>query len=325
MTRFGWPARHIRVAAGQDAHVAQLEVLTFSSAGKSAASRSRAGRSVHDRGPVNRTHRSHKERWYDIPDYRGQYQVSNRGRVRGLARIDASGHRRSMKIFRASARRNGRRYLPLCRDGTVRPFCVSVLMAQAYGIPNPRRCRYVMHRNHDNSDFRRGNLAWATLAELRMHDGLRFSCPYYGVTCNQHRGKVLRWTAFFRIEDKRHDLGFFATPEEAAYAYDAAVRHMRLKRPLNGLARPRPYRPERIESLPGEIWRPFPYAERHHVISNKGRVRTLSYVASSGRRILPRLRRIQVDKNGCRTVNIRQKRYGIKTVLARVFGSGFGK
>lgn len=270
-------------------------------------------------------HRSHKEHWYDIPDYRGQYQVSNRGRVRGLARIDASGHRRSQKILRASAPRNGRRYVAPCRDGTVRLFCVSVLMAQAYRIPNPRRCQYVIHRNHDNSDFRRGNLAWATLAELRMHDGLRFSCPYYGVTCNQHRGKVLRWTAFFRVEDKRHDLGFFATPEEAAYAYDVAISRMRLKRPLNGVPRPRAYRPPRIESLPGEVWRPFPGAERRHAISNKGRVRTLPYVASNGCRILPRLRRIQVDKNGCRTVIIRQRRYGIKTLLDRVFGAGFGK
>ena len=211
--------------------------------------------------------------------------------------------------------------MALCQDGTARLFCVSVLMARAHGIPNPRRCTYVVHRNHDNSDFRRGNLAWATLAELRMHDGLRFSCPYYGVTCNQHRGNVLRWTAFFRIEDKRHDLGLFATPEEAAYAYDVEIRRLRLKRPLNGLPRPRAYRPERIESLPGEVWRPFPGAARSHVISNKGRVRTLPYVSPDGRRILPRLRRLQVSKSGYRSLIIRQKRYGIDAVLARVFGA----
>lgn len=259
------------------------------------------------------------DRWYDIPDYRGQYKVSIRGGVRSLTRIDASGHRRSMRVLRGIVSPSGRRYFTLCSNGAMRQFCASVLMAQAYGIPNPRRCNYAVHRNHDNSDFRRGNLAWATLVELRMHDGLRFSCPYYGVTCNQHRGKVLRWVAFFRVAEKRHDLGFFATPEEAAYAYDGEIKRLGLKRPLNGLARPRAYRP-RIESLPGEVWRPFPGARRTHVISNMGRVRTLPYVTSHGQRVLPKLRRIQVDRNGCRTVLIGNRRYGINKVLARVFG-----
>ena len=78
-------------------------------------------------------------------------------------------------------RSNERRYANLFRNGVLRTYCVSVLMAKAYGIPNPRRCEYVVHRNHDNTDFRRANLAWATLAELR-------------------------WEAFFRVEDRRHHL-----------------------------------------------------------------------------------------------------------------------
>lgn len=259
------------------------------------------------------------ERWRDIPGYRSQYQVSDRGRVRGLSRTDASGHRRSMRILRTSPRRNGRRYAVLSKDGLPRVFCVSVLAAEACAVPNPRKCGYVVHRNHDNHDFRRRNLSWATLAELRMHDGLKYSCPYYGVTRNGDRGRVLRWMAFFRVERKRHSLGQFATPEEAAYAYDVAIRRLRLNRPLNGLPRPKAYEPPPIESLRGEVWRPFPGAERTHAISNKGRVRTLPYVASHGPRVLPRLRRVQVSKNGCRSVLIGGRRYGIKTVLARVF------
>lgn len=261
------------------------------------------------------------ERWYDIPGYRGQYQVSTRGRVRGLARVDAGGSRRSARMQRTPGRPNGRRYVTLYRNGVSRTHCVSVLMASAYGIPNPRHCAYVFHRNHDNADFRRGNLAWATLAELRMHDGLRFSCPYYGVTCNQHRGGLLRWNAFFRVEDRRHDLGHFATPEEAAYAYDRAIRRLGLERPLNGIRRPKAYQPEPIASLPGEIWRPFPGAERTHAISSKGRVRSLPHVSRSGTRILQRLRRLQTRTSGSRSLIVHGRRYTIEKVVARVFGS----
>lgn len=259
------------------------------------------------------------ERWYDIPDYRGLYQVSNRGRVRGLARIDESGHQRPRRIRRSAARPSGRRYLNLCKKSIVRNFCVSVLAAQAYGIPNPRRCPYVIHRNHDNSDFRPRNLMWATLAELRMHDGLKYSCPYYGVTCNGRRHGVLRWMAFLRAGKRRFDFGLFATPEEAAYAYDTGVKRLGLNRPLNGLKRPKPYKPN-IQSLRGEIWRPFPGARHTHMISNKGRVRTLAYIAPHGKRVTPKLRRISVSVHGCRTIQIRQRRYAINSALAKAFG-----
>ncbi len=261
------------------------------------------------------------ERWYDLPAYRGQYQVSSRGRVRSLARVDAAGNRRSARMRRIQTRPNGRRYATLVKNGEPRTYCVSVLVAKAYRLPNPRRCGYVFHRNHDNADFRRGNLAWATLAELRMHDGLRFSCPYYGVTCNQHRGKVLRWTAYFRVEDRRREIGRFATPEEAAYAYDRAIRRLGLERPLNGIRRPKAYEPEPVASLPGEIWRPFPGAARTHAISSMGRVRTLPYVSPAGVRILPRLRRLQKNSAGHGTLVVGGRRYTVERVVARVFGS----
>lgn len=264
------------------------------------------------------TRRSNRERWYDIPDYRGLYQVSNRGRVGGLPRFDARGVPRAARVLRCRPRPNGRRYVILCKNGVVCGYCVSVLMARTYGIPNPRRRRYVVHRNHDNSDFRRSNLAWATLAELRLHDGLKYLCPYYGVTCNSRRGGPLRWMAFFRAGKKRFDFGLFATPEEAAYAYDMAVKRMGLKRPLNGLPMPKAWQP-RIESLPGEIWRPFPAAPRTHMISNLGRVRTVAYIAPNGNRVTPKLRKVTVSANGCRTIAIRQQRYAIRTMLAKAF------
>lgn len=259
-----------------------------------------------------------RERWYDIAEYLGVYQISTFGRVRALARIDALGNRRSMRVLRQKLRPNGRVYFNLCKRGVATSHCVSVLLAAAYGIANPRRCSYVIHLNHENRDFRRCNLAWATLAEQRMHDGHKVNCRYYGVTCDSKHTGVLKWVASIRLNYRRQDFGSFASPEEAAYAYDRGVRHLGLDRPLNGVRRPKAFRPV-VRSLPGETWRGFPHSPLTHQISNKGRVRTLSHVTAHGHRVLPRLRKVTIDANGCRSVVIHGRRYGIASATALAF------
>jgi hypothetical protein len=253
--------------------------------------------------PVRMSDRK-RERWLDIAGYRGRYQVSTEGRVRSLPRIDDGGNRRTGRLLKPQASTNERRYVLLCRRGVARLYCVSALLAQAYQIPNPGRHRYVVHRNGDNRDFRARNLDWVTLAGQRMHDGNKANSRYYGVTCDSGATNVLRWLAFLRVARHRHDFGCFATPEEAAYAYDRAVRRLGLDRPLNGLKKPPPYRPK-IESLPGERWRRFPGAARTHLISNRGRVRTLAHRTSRGQRVLPKLRKITVSGNDSRSVTER--------------------
>jgi len=260
------------------------------------------------------------EHWLDIPGYEGRYQISTGGQVRSLARLDGAGHRRTSRILVPAVRSSGRHYYGLCTRGKAKAHCASALMAQAYGIPNPARRGYAIHRNSDTADFRRRNLAWATLAEQRIQDGHKVSSRYLGVS-RTHRGQgVFKWVAVLTLARKRHELGYFATPEEAAYAYDREVRRRRLTRPLNGVARPKTRLP-RITSLPGEVWRPFPGATRTHQLSNKGRVRTLAHHTAQGQRVLPRLRRITVDQNGFRSVAIRGKRYGIATAMAQTFGT----
>lgn len=265
--------------------------------------------------------RSRRERWHDVPGYKGRYQVSTYGNVRALARIDDGGLPRTARQRRCKVLANGRTYVNLCKRGVAQMHCVSVLLARAYGIPNPRGCSYVIHRNHDNRDFSRRNLAWATLAEQRMHDGRKFSCPYYGVTCAKKnlRG-TLRWVAVLRVNGRRQELGYFATPEEAAYAYDREVMRLRLARPLNNLRRPATPKFE-PPSLPGEIWRPFPGAEATYRISNKGRVRTVAHLTSRGRRVLPRLRKIHVSPTGVRSILLEPRRFGIAKALALAFPS----
>lgn len=259
------------------------------------------------------------ERWMDIPGYEDYYQVSTEGRVRGLARIDARGNHRTGRILRQAIGSNGRRYVTLCKKGVMHTTSVSVFVACAYNLPNPRNCEFVIHRNGDNADFHPENLQWVTLPEQRMHDG-RKVCPYYGVSRVTHGPGtgILRWIAAVRVDGQRREFGYFATAVEAAYAYDCAVKRLGLQSPLNGVRKPKPYVPK-IESLPGEVWRPFPNAEMTHMISNKGRVRTLAYRSTRGYRVSPKLRKITVDVHGCRTILIKGRRYGISTVLSQVF------
>lgn len=262
------------------------------------------------------------ERWHDIPGYEGIYRVSSTGRVKSLPRTDARGNRRRGSVLRSRPVSSGRSYYQLCRKGTTTLLCASVLMALALGIPNPRRLRHVVHVNGDHRDFRRGNLRWVTPAEQRLHEGNKADSAYYGVIRDRrNRGGPFRWIMQLSHDRQRLAWQRYATEEEAAYAYDREVRRRGLKRPLNGIPRPRAFKPPKVAALPGEFWRPFPGAEQSHLISSQGRVRTRAYVTTAGQRIRPKLRKIYVARNGCRSVLIRGRRYAISTVLAKTFQS----
>ena len=261
------------------------------------------------------------ERWYAVPGYVGRYEVSSRGAVRSLDRIDDGGLHRRARQLRPQANVSGRMFVTLRKHNVPTTFCVSALLARIYRVPNPQRWKYVIHRNHDNRDFRRSNLAWASLAEQRMHDGHKFSCPYYGVTRNRHRARgTLCWVAVVCVNKLRHELGYFATPEEAAYAYDTFVRRQRLARPLNGVRKPASNGPA-IESLPGERWRPFPEWKGEYEISNRGRVRTVAHRTRTGQRVSPRLRKLAVAPSGKLSVTLKQQRFMVAKAMETAFAT----
>lgn len=83
----------------------------------------------------------------------------------------------------------------------------------------------VDHKNGDRLDNRRSNLRLATVGENRRNSGLRSNntSGYAGVHLFKQKVNN-RWQA--RIADpsgKRIGLGFFATPEEAASAWNEAA------------------------------------------------------------------------------------------------------
>jgi hypothetical protein len=91
-----------------------------------------------------------------------------------------------------------------------------VILDAPTGVP-------VRRRNESRLDNRRANLRLATLSQSRADARLRGdnTSGYRGVTRSTRRG---RWQAQIQVAGKRRFLGYFASKEDAARAYDAAAR-----------------------------------------------------------------------------------------------------
>ena len=79
---------------------------------------------------------------------------------------------------------------------------------------------FVDHRNGDGLDNRRQNLRPANDSKNQMNARMRSDNPsgFKGVCADRHR-----WMARIQLDGRRTYLGYFATPQEAARAYDEAA------------------------------------------------------------------------------------------------------
>ncbi len=85
----------------------------------------------------------------------------------------------------------------------------------------------VDHVNHDKLDNRRSNIRIATHSQNCCHQKISRvnRCGFKGVTIvpPRERSSIGGWKARIQVDGIQRYLGFFATPEEAARAYDAAA------------------------------------------------------------------------------------------------------
>jgi hypothetical protein len=106
------------------------------------------------------------EKWYDIENYEGYYQISNLTRIKSLAKLINyhKHHIRRTKDYilkQSSNRKTGHLYLNLYKDGQRKTFGVHVLVALTF-IPNPFDLLIVEHLNDISTDNRPENLMWST-------------------------------------------------------------------------------------------------------------------------------------------------------------------
>lgn len=102
-----------------------------------------------------------EEIWWDIPDYKGIYQISNFGRIKRLESYDSRGFLRKERIRRQTANKDGYMVVGLYKQGKEKKFLVHQLVAQAF-IPNPNNYAEINHKDENKKNNIFSNLEWCS-------------------------------------------------------------------------------------------------------------------------------------------------------------------
>lgn len=108
-----------------------------------------------------------QEIWKDIPDYKGYYQVSNLGRVKGLKyTFWAKKQFRTLpeRILKPNKNKNGYFYVVLHKNKKGKTWKVHKLVALAF-IPNPENKKCIDHIDTNKENNNVNNLRWCTHKE----------------------------------------------------------------------------------------------------------------------------------------------------------------
>lgn len=157
-----------------------------------------------------------EEIYFDIPNFEGEYQISNLGNVRGLERTyyDKRGVLNNLKqrVLTKQHNKNGYMSLTICGSKIKRTYFIHQLMAMTF-IPNPENKKYVNHINGIKLDNRVENLEWVTQSENKIHADLKKDLKCKSPCVHKLKdGFIARIT----VDKKREYLGYFKT-EELAY------------------------------------------------------------------------------------------------------------
>ena len=112
-----------------------------------------------------------EEIWKDIKGYEGYYQISNRGRVKSLARkVKYQNTTRELKekIKSTFISSNGYERVELSKDNSNKKYNIHRLVADAF-IPKIENKEFVNHINGIKTDNRVENLEWCSQSENELH------------------------------------------------------------------------------------------------------------------------------------------------------------
>lgn len=112
------------------------------------------------------------EVWKDIKGYEGLYQVSNKGRIKGMDRT-VSCHSKFKKSWKGKIKvpyknKNGYLLVRLHKKGGARAYSVHRLVAMAF-IPNPKNYPQTNHISGVKTDNCVKNLEWCTMSYNHKH------------------------------------------------------------------------------------------------------------------------------------------------------------
>ena len=89
-----------------------------------------------------------KEIWRDVKNYEGLYCVSNKGKIKSLARIDYSNHLRKERILKPGTDCDGYLLVALYKKGKRKTFKVHRLVAENF-LENPHNYPQCNHIDED--------------------------------------------------------------------------------------------------------------------------------------------------------------------------------
>lgn len=106
------------------------------------------------------------EKWAEVKGYEGLYEVSNKGRVRSLDRLEQlkNGVTRKRKgiVLKGRIDRYGYKYVGLSKNKKTTFFKVHRLVAIAF-VNNPNNYNIVNHKDEDKTNNCEENLEWCTV------------------------------------------------------------------------------------------------------------------------------------------------------------------
>lgn len=107
------------------------------------------------------------EKWKDIFDYEGLYQISNLGRVKSITHIRKNGNKENHiciskgKILKPGKDSGGYMVVVLSKEGKTKSYRVHRLVANTF-MPNPNNYRCVNHIDENKTNNNVKNLEWCT-------------------------------------------------------------------------------------------------------------------------------------------------------------------
>jgi NUMOD4 motif. len=117
------------------------------------------------------------ERWLPVADYEGIYEVSDRGRVKSLARRDSRGRRIGGRMLSIFSHPSGHLWVKLSRDGSSQHGKVHRLVLIAFAGPPPAGCE-ALHGDGNPANNLLSNLRWGTRSE-NLLDAVRHGTHFH--------------------------------------------------------------------------------------------------------------------------------------------------
>ena len=104
------------------------------------------------------------EIWREVKGFEGLYEVSNRGRIKSLPRLDSMNRKVRERIMATTYDWQGYEHVKLNKDGKSYTKYVHRLVAEAF-IPNPMKKETVNHKDEIKAHNYVENLEWMTMKE----------------------------------------------------------------------------------------------------------------------------------------------------------------